>query len=119
MCGVGVGGLVGENQRRDGEKDKNMEKEEELSFECAGGYQNQHAAGFCNCAPLSYFSPSELCGDGRREESFLLVCGSLRPKQPAGSSVQGHSLEKVGKFHMCKASVLGRFHDPFPIPIWR
>lgn len=96
-------------------------KEEALGFELAGGRHYQHNTQdlwWCpptNTAylwwcppppppPFSHCSPSELCGDRCREESFLLVCGPLRPKQPAGSSVQSHSLEKVGKFHMCETS---------------
>lgn len=44
------------------------------------------------------FSPPELCGYRCREESLLPVSRPLRPKQPAGSSVQSHPLEKDGEF---------------------
>lgn len=83
---------------------KKQRKEEELGFKFSGGQDTQHSPFVM--APHSLFccSPSELCGHGCREESFLLVCGPLRSKQPAGSSVQSDSLEKVGEFCMCETS---------------
>lgn len=45
-------------------------------------------------------SPPELRGHGRREEPLLPVRGPVRPKQPAGPSVQSHPLEEDGEFRI-------------------